>query len=122
MPRLPGKAASASLIAVAPAAVVAVPTTRKPFCASVVAIARPMPREAPVTRATCAAAGGGGGAHPSSARAAVKDAGSCTATDSEPASIRRVRLESTLPGPHSKMSVTPRARIARIVSSQRTGP
>ena len=54
--------------------------------------------------------------------AAAKEAGSCSATDSEPASIRRVRFESTLPGPHSKMSVTPRARIARIVSSQRTGP
>ena len=109
-------------MAAAPAAVVAVPTTRKPFCASVVAIARPMPREAPVTRATWAAAGVAVSLIRAAPGRRSSDAGSCTATDSEPASIRRVRLESTLPGPHSKMSVTPRARIARIVSSQRTGP
>jgi hypothetical protein len=60
----------------APAAVVAVPTTRKPFCASVVAIARPMPREAPVTRATWAATGWRIGAHASIARAVASEAGS----------------------------------------------
>jgi hypothetical protein len=52
MPRQPSCAASASLIAAAPASVVAVPTTRKPLAASASAIARPMPRDAPVTSAT----------------------------------------------------------------------
>ena len=54
-PRLPAGAACASsacVTAAAPASVVPVPTTRKPCAASASAIARPMPREAPVTSAT----------------------------------------------------------------------
>src|SRR6202050_2424982 len=42
---------TAALISAAPASLVAVPTTRAPAFASASAMARPMPREAPVTRA-----------------------------------------------------------------------
>jgi hypothetical protein len=59
-PRLPGNAASASLTAAAPASEVAVPMTRWPCSASASAMARPMPREAPVTRATRTAAAASG--------------------------------------------------------------
>jgi hypothetical protein len=51
-PRQPACAARAALILPAPSSVVAVPMTFMPRAASACAIAAPMPREAPVTRAT----------------------------------------------------------------------
>ena len=48
----PSNSRSASEIVAAPASVVAVPTTFAPLRASASAIARPMPRVAPVTSAT----------------------------------------------------------------------
>ena len=86
------------------------------------AIARPMPREAPVTSATwpcrrsrrsCAAA--------PSPRPARPGRGPRPMTAS--ASMRLTMPASTLPGPHSKTCVdAARARIACTTSTQRTGP
>ena len=51
-PRPAGDRAPSQLeMAAAPCSLVAVPTTMAPCCANVSAIARPMPRDAPVTRA-----------------------------------------------------------------------
>ena len=61
-------------------------------------------------------------AHCSKAAAAASEVGSATAAATASGSIRVTMPASTLPGPHSKMWPTPRARIAWIVSDQRTAP
>src|SRR5674476_391083 len=53
LPLQPGKAERVCPILAAPSSVVAVPITLSPRFASASAIAAPMPRDAPVTRATC---------------------------------------------------------------------
>ena len=51
-PAQPGKAARVWVILAAPSSLVAVPITTRPLWASSSAIAAPMPRDAPVTKAT----------------------------------------------------------------------
>ena len=102
------------------------PSRRRAASAS--AIARPMPRVAPVTSATC----------PSSVAFAIVvllRQSACerrqrrrrcrrrrsARTTSSSRAIRLLSPASTLPGPHSTTCVTPRAANAWIVSTQRTG-
>ena len=51
-----------------------------------------------------------------------KDAGSKMAPEMASASMRFIIPARTLPGPHSTRCETPMARMARMVSDQRTGP
>ena len=129
VPRLPAAARYAAIFA-APSSVVAVPITVAPARASASAIARPMPRVAPVTSATCPSSVAFVHAVPpvasvrqpaSAARAASMSAPSVSAKDLSSRTIRLLRPASTLPGPHSTTCVTPRAANAWMVSTQRTG-
>ena len=114
-PRQPAKPPSACEMPDAPASVVAVPITLKPCSASVCAMARPMPREAPVTSATWPALISSTSMHSAS------DAGSASVSTCASASMRLTMPASTLPGPHSTTWLSPRARKACTTSTQRTG-
>ena len=134
----PPSAARRSPIAAAPFSLVAVPMTVAPRRARVSAMAAPMPRLAPVTRAISPASGreeasvmegapegsvegGGRGAQRQSPSAASKSAGVPSERASRVLSMRLARPESTLPGPHSATRATPRVARASTHWVQRTG-
>ena len=110
---LPGPACESAAIDAAPSSLVAVPTTRAPAAASARAIARPMPRVAPVTSASLPIERSSPSSPSQSAsaeRASANAAPSVSANASSRSSIRRVSPASTLPGPHSTIAVTPSGR------------
>mmetsp|Transcript_37653 Transcript_37653/g.92539 ORF Transcript_37653/g.92539 Transcript_37653/m.92539 type:complete len:209 (-) Transcript_37653:382-1008(-) len=124
MPRPPW-APSASVMPAAPASEFAVPMTRQPASARRSAIARPMPRLAPVTRAMPSFARDAESVMdhaPRRARASASEAGSNTQAAWSSASMRLAMPVSTLPGPASIRWFTPRAFRACTTSTHRTGP
>ena len=113
-------AAAQPLIASAPAGVVAVPTTFAPAAASASAIARPMPRDAPVTSAHCPCSRVTASSlrdDRASAASSVPLSSSARHSSSGRLSMRRLSPVSTLPGPHSTRRVTPRVGQRRAPSS-----
>ena len=98
----PPASAIAFVMRSAPASVVAVPTTFAPAFARAIAIASPMPREAPVTSATCPCS-----MSPPQASAAARAAESVMAASWSPGAVRFARPASTLPGAHSTSRAMP---------------
>ena len=83
------------------------------------AMARPMPREAPVTSATLPSQHA---QPPFTVGESCFERGAIRGGDAlQLGSMRLTRPASTLPGPHSTTCVTPCAAIACMISTQRTG-
>ena len=110
-----------SLIAAAPPSDVAVPITLAPRSTKSSAIARPIPRLAPVTSATLPSKFIITSLLSGYYLAASSDAVSLTAEAVIVFTIRFVRPVRTLPGPNSSSFSTPCSFIACTPSVQRTG-